>query len=125
VEIAIALSIVFVALEVVKRKPGRKRLTERCPWVIAFLFGLLHGFGFAGALSEIGLPRKDVPLALVSFNLGVEAGQILFVGAILLIVGIAKRVSPVAPARVQLAVAYLIGIAATYWLFERLQLAFG
>lgn len=124
VEITIALSIVFVAVEVVKRQPGRKRLAERWPWVIAFLFGLLHGFGFAGALTEIGLPQKDVPLALLSFNLGVEAGQLLFVFAILVVMRLAAKLSSLSPVHMQRAAAYVIGIAASYWLLERLQLAF-
>jgi hypothetical protein len=75
VEALIALSIVFLAVEIVKQKPGEPRLSERLPWVIAFLFGLLHGFGFAGALREIGLPEGDVPVALLTFNLGVELGN--------------------------------------------------
>ena len=125
VEIAIALSIVFVAVEAVKRKAGAQRLAERSPWVIAFLFGLLHGFGFAGALQEIGLPQKDVPLALLSFNLGVEAGQVVFVSVVLVIARLAARLSPVSPVQVHRAAAYIIGIAASYWLLERLQLAFG
>ena len=83
VEAIIALSIVFLAVEIVKKKDGEPRLSERVPWVVAFLFGLLHGFGFAGALKEIGLPESDVPTALLTFNLGVEAGQLLIVAATL------------------------------------------
>ena len=75
VEAVIALSIMFIASELVQRDPNAPRLSERFPWIVSFSFGLLHGFGFAGALSEIGLPQNDVPLALLSFNLGVEAGQ--------------------------------------------------
>ena len=80
VEATIALSIAFVASELAKAEPGKRRLTESYPWVVAFVFGLLHGFGFAGALKEIGLPQTDIPLALFTFNLGVEAGQLMFVG---------------------------------------------
>lgn len=83
VEAVIALSIVFLATELA-RPVEDQRLTARRPWLVAFSFGLLHGFGFAGALQEIGLPQRDVPLALLSFNLGVEAGQVLFVCAVLL-----------------------------------------
>ena len=75
IEAAIALSIVVVASEIVRAGRGATDLSIRFPWLIAFLFGLLHGFGFGGALRDIGLPQKDVPLALFTFNLGVEAGQ--------------------------------------------------
>jgi hydrogenase/urease accessory protein HupE len=85
VEAVIALSIVFVATEIVHGRQGRPGLTQRAPWLVAFAFGLLHGFGFAGALSEIGLPQLDIPLALFSFNVGVEIeiGQLLFIAAML------------------------------------------
>jgi hypothetical protein len=79
VEALVALSIVFVASEIIRKHRGHADLSSRYPWIIAFLFGLLHGFGFGGALREIGLPQKDVPLALLTFNLGVEAGQLMFV----------------------------------------------
>jgi hypothetical protein len=101
-------------------KPGERRLSESYPWVIAFVFGLLHGFGFAGALNEIGLPQIDVPLALFTFNVGVEAGQLMFVGAVLIAF---KAVSviltlPIAPLR--FTAAYLIGTTSIVWLFARL-----
>ncbi|NIP18451.1 MAG: HupE/UreJ family protein, partial [Xanthomonadales bacterium] len=80
VEAVIALSIVFVATEIVRARQGRPGWTQRRPWLVAFIFGLLHGLGFAGALTEIGLPPQAVPLALLFFNLGVEAGQLLFIG---------------------------------------------
>ena len=83
VEAVIALSIVFVAAEIVHGWQGREGIAAQAPWLIAFAFGLLHGFGFAGALSEIGLPQGHIPLALLFFNLGVEAGQLLFIGGIL------------------------------------------
>ena len=76
VEAVIALSIAFVASELILVRPNERRLSERSPWIIALAFGLLHGFGFAGALKEIGLPQADVPLALLAFNLGVEAGRL-------------------------------------------------
>src|SRR4029434_4179573 len=79
VEAVIALSIVFVAAEIVRSRRGQYGLTERAPWLVAGTFGLLHGFGFAGALSEVGLPANDIPLALLYFNLGVEVGQLAFV----------------------------------------------
>ena len=74
VEAMIALSIVFVAAEVVHGLRGKPGLTARAPWVVAFSFGLLHGFGFAGALAEVGLPQKAIPVALLMFNVGVEIG---------------------------------------------------
>jgi hydrogenase/urease accessory protein HupE len=120
VEATIALSIAFVASELVKMKPGERRLSEAYPWVVAFSFGLLHGFGFAGALQEIGLPQRDVPLALLTFNLGVEAGQLMFVAVVLLAYA-ALRIAtnwPFSKARV--AAAYVIGIVATVWFIDRL-----
>ena len=82
VEAIIGLSIVFVAAEVVHGLRGKPGLTARAPWVVAFSFGLLHGFGFAGALAEVGLPQKAIPVALLMFNVGVEIGQLLFVSAV-------------------------------------------
>lgn len=120
VEATIALSIAFVASELVKMKPGERRLSEAYPWIVAFTFGLLHGFGFAGALKEIGLPQTDVPLALFTFNVGVEAGQLMFVGAVLIAFKAATLLAtvPLAPAR--LAAAYLIGTTAMVWLMTRI-----
>jgi len=76
VEAVIALSIVFVATEIIHVSQGRPGLTQRRPWIVAFTFGLLHGFGFAGALTEVGLPEQAIPLALLFFNVGVELGQL-------------------------------------------------
>jgi hydrogenase/urease accessory protein HupE len=120
VEATIALSIAFVASELIKMKPGERRLSEAYPWVVAFTFGLLHGFGFAGALKEIGLPQSDIPLALFTFNVGVEAGQLLFVAAVLVLFRFVNALVkvPLAPAR--LLAAYLIGTAAMLWLVDRL-----
>src|SRR5207248_7303960 len=83
VEATIALSILFVACEIVHRRWGRIVLTETWPWIIAFTFGLLHGLGFAGALREVGLPQTAIPLALLFFNVGVEVGQLLFIGSVM------------------------------------------
>jgi len=83
VEAIIALSILFLAIEIVRGKQGRKGAAAHWPWLVAFIFGLLHGFGFAGALAEVGLPQQAIPLALVFFNVGVELGQVLFVVAVL------------------------------------------
>ncbi|MEO9599277.1 HupE/UreJ family protein [Parasphingorhabdus sp.] len=120
VEAVIALSIIFLAVEVVKSKPGDLRLSERFPWIVAFLFGLLHGFGFAGALAEIGLPEGDVPLALLTFNLGVEIGQLAVVALALAVLhGLRKfQHSWLQPTKT--ATAYAIGIIATYWFIERM-----
>jgi len=92
VEATIALSIVFVAGEVVHGLRGRPGLTARAPWLVAFSFGLLHGLGFAGALAEVGLPQKAIPLALLTFNVGVELGQLAFVAAVLVLGALAGRV---------------------------------
>src|SRR6185312_6112290 len=83
VEAMVALSILLVAAEAVRMERGETSLTITWPWVVAFGFGLLHGFGFAGALIELGLPKQDVPLALLFFNIGVEIGQLMFIAAIL------------------------------------------
>jgi hypothetical protein len=91
VEAVIALSIVFVAAEIVHGRQGRPGLTEKASWVVALAFGLLHGFGFAGALSQIGLPQRNIPLALLSFNVGVEVGQLLFIAAVLSVIAVARR----------------------------------
>jgi hydrogenase/urease accessory protein HupE len=122
VEAIIALSIIFLAVEIVKKKDGERRLSERVPWVVAFLFGLLHGFGFAGALKEIGLPESDVPTALLTFNLGVEAGQLLIVAATMLILHGLRRLQPswTRPA-IRLS-SYAIGAIASMWLIERVLL---
>ena len=93
VEASIALSIVFVASEIVHARQGRPGMTARYPWVVAFSFGLLHGFGFAGALAEVGLPQSSIPIALLFFNVGVELGQLLFVGAVLAVIAAGSRVS--------------------------------
>ena len=119
VEATIALSIVFLAVEIVKRKPGELRLSERIPWIVAFLFGLLHGFGFAGALAEIGLPQGEVPMALLTFNLGVEAGQLVIVGVSMAVLAIIRRAGDAAFRKVQTLSAYAIGAVAAMWLIER------
>lgn len=120
VEASIALSIVFLASEILAARAGRPGLTSRMPWIVAFVFGLLHGLGFAGALSEIGLPQNAIPLALLFFNVGVEVGQILFITALLaLIAGL--RLIPVRKAEWTWQLpAYGIGTIATYWTIERM-----
>lgn len=119
VEAIIALSIVFVAAEVVHALRGRPGLTARAPWVVAFCFGLLHGFGFAGALAEVGLPQKAIPIALLMFNIGVEIGQLLFVAAMLALIALARRLSWRLPRWAEYATPYAIGSVAMFWVFER------
>ncbi len=126
VEAVIALSIMFVAAEVLRQSGPETNFTKRAPWIVAFAFGLLHGLGFGGALKEIGLPQSDVPLALLSFNLGVEAGQLLFVFAVLAMKAVFDRV--VAPkltpklSWVRNAAGYGIGSLAAVWFVQRVAL---
>ena len=119
VEALIALSIVFVAVEIVRLWQGREGLTARAPWVVAFTFGLLHGLGFAGALSEVGLPAGHIPVALLFFNLGVEIGQLLFIAVILCLFTLIPRVRISWPRWADLAVPYAIGSIAMFWVIER------
>lgn len=120
VEAVIALSIMFLAEEIVKKGPGAPRLSQRLPWLVAFIFGLLHGFGFAGALREVGLPESDVPTALLTFNLGVEAGQLLIVFAAMLVVEMLRRFAGSANQPVIKFATYAIGITASFWFIERI-----
>jgi len=123
VEAIIALSIVFVAAEIVRGRQGRPGLTERAPWVVAFAFGLLHGLGFAGALGEVGLPQHAIPAALLFFNVGVEIGQIAFVAGIVLIAAMARtaqeQLGRRAPRYAWRVVPYAIGSVAMFWVIER------
>ena len=98
VEAVIALSIAFVAVEIVHSRRGRSGITAQAPWIVAFAFGLLHGFGFAGALSEVGLPQGHIPLALLFFNVGVELGQLLFIGMVLgFVFAVSARAGSISP----------------------------
>ena len=119
VEAAIALSIVFVAVEIVHGRMGRAGLTERWPWVVAFAFGLLHGLGFASALREVGLPEQAIPAALLFFNLGVELGQLAFVGVVLALLASLRSLQLPAPAWSWRLASYSIGAVAMYWTIER------
>jgi hypothetical protein len=128
VEATIALSIMLVAVEILNARRGKPSLSARLPWLVAFSFGLLHGFGFAGALAEVGLPHHAIPIALLFFNLGVEIGQLAFVAAVLLVGNLLRTAMAfrLKPALVQLAVnrldivaAYAIGAVAAFWLIER------
>jgi hydrogenase/urease accessory protein HupE len=122
VEASIALSILLLACEIVRLQRGEASLTARWPWIVAFCFGLLHGFGFASALRDIGLPQGDIPLALFSFNVGVEIGQLIFIGGVLGVLACARRIRlPLALARGALpAATYAIGGVAAFWFIDRL-----
>ncbi|MUV15732.1 HupE/UreJ family protein [Noviluteimonas gilva] len=119
VEATIALSIVFVSAQVIRGMHGKPGLTARAPWVVAFAFGLLHGFGFAGALADVGLPQKAIPIALLTFNVGVELGQLVFVCGALAVVAATKRWIPRLPQWSHYAPAYAIGGAAAFWTIQR------
>jgi hydrogenase/urease accessory protein HupE len=124
VNAAIALSIVFLGVEIIKLQRGETSFTIRHPWVVAFAFGLLHGFGFSSALTKLGLPQDSVLLALVSFNVGVEIGQLFFVFVVLAVqrahqameVHFHRRLNPVP--------AYLIGVIAMFWFIGRMSMIF-
>lgn len=118
VEAVIALSIVFVAVEVVHARAGRVGLAARAPWMVAFGFGLLHGFGFAGALREIGMPQGFIPAALLFFNVGVEVGQFAFVAIVLAATAALRRLHRW-PAWSPLVPPYLIGSLAMFWVLQR------
>jgi hydrogenase/urease accessory protein HupE len=144
VEAVIALSILFLAMELAKQytphpnplpkgargsfftpSPLRERagvrvgLTVRYPWLVALCFGLLHGFGFAGALTEVGLPQSDIPLALLFFNVGVEVGQLMFVSGVLVVTWMIKKMKFKWPVWVEHAPAYAIGSLAAFWFIQR------
>jgi len=120
-EAIIALSIVFLAAEIVHKHEGRIGLAERWPWLVAFMFGLFHGLGFAGALSEIGMPQADVPLALLMFNVGVETGQILFVVVVMGVTALFRRLPLTTPANTWRVAPYSIGGVAAYWTIDRVM----
>jgi len=120
VEAVIALSMLFLASELAKQHRGDEGLMERYPWIVAFIFGLLHGFGFAGALREVGLPESDIPLALLTFNVGVELGQLLFVGTVLVVLGVLRRFLTRIPVWMRAMPAYAIGTLASCWWLQRM-----
>jgi hydrogenase/urease accessory protein HupE len=123
IEATIALSIVFLAREIAMTWRGHASLTERMPWLVAFVFGLLHGLGFAGALAEIGLPQSAIPLALFCFNTGVEVGQLMFIAAVFAVIAmghwIGQRVSIPKLNWLWRIPPYAIGGIASYWVIER------
>lgn len=122
---AIALSILFLGPEIVRTWRGETSFTIRHPWVVAFAFGLLHGFGFASALTGAGLPRAELPLALVSFNVGVELGQVGFI-ALFLALERSFRVLEIAwPRWVQVLPGYVVGSLGAFWTVQRVAMLLG
>ncbi|MGI9328446.1 MAG: HupE/UreJ family protein [Pseudomonadales bacterium] len=136
VEAVIALSIVFLARELMLPVEQRSALTSSRPWIMAFLFGLLHGFGFAGALADIGLPREQLAIALLLFNVGIEIGQLLVVAVMLILGFLLQRIMPTTPITamanrqfgwpqatpVTWAMALMLGAVASYWTIDRVLL---
>jgi len=118
-EAVISLSIVLLAVEVVRKYAGVMTLSERYPWAVAFTFGLVHGLGFAGALSEIGVPQNDVPLALLMFNVGVETGQVMFVVVVSLLLAGLHTLHSQTALTIGRAAPYAIGSVAAFWTIQR------
>lgn len=125
VEASIALSIVLLAREIVSGHRGSVHLVHRRPWLVAFAFGLLHGLGFAGALGEMGLRSSDIPLALLFFNGGVEAGQLAFIAVLLVLHRLGRRATTKLLPRMEPALGYALGVLAMLWLFQRLPAVLG
>jgi hydrogenase/urease accessory protein HupE len=119
IEVLIALTVFLLAVELARDDNVAPTLMRRLPWAMALLFGLLHGLGFAGALSEVGLPSHDIPVALFSFNVGIELGQLVFV----LVVGTLRHALRQALARlprwVERVPVYAMGTLAVFWSLER------
>jgi hydrogenase/urease accessory protein HupE len=122
---AIALSILFLGAEVARLWRGETSLTIRHPWVVAFAFGLLHGFGFASGLTTMGLPRGEIPLALLLFNGGVEIGQIVFVGVIVLLERAFRTLAIEWPRFVEALPGYAVGSLGAYWAIQRTMTLLG
>ncbi len=120
VEAVIAMSIVFVAAEIVHARRGVPGITARAPWIVALTFGLMHGLGFAGGLSEAGLPAGHIPTALFFFSLGVEAGHFLFIGVVLSLIALVRRIRIPFPRWVELMPPYAIGTVAMFWVIQRI-----
>ena len=118
IEVLIAASVLLLAVELA-RESVHDTLLRRLPWIAALAFGLLHGFGFAGALAEAGLPQRDVPMALLAFNVGIELGQLAFVAACLLAAAALRRVPVAWPRWVRQLPLYAMGSLAAFWCIER------
>ena len=120
VEAVIALSIVFVAAEIVHMRRGIRGITAYAPWIVALTFGLMHGLGFAGGLSDVGLPAGHIPTALLFFSVGVEAGHFLFIGAVLSLIALVRRIHIPFPRWAELVPPYAIGSVAMFWVIQRI-----
>jgi hypothetical protein len=120
VEAVIALSILLVACEIVRGPQTPPSLAQRKPWLVAFTFGLLHGLGFAGGLSEVGLPAGHIPLALALFSVGVEIGHFAFVAVVLAVIAAIRRWTITPPVWAWRVPPYAIGSVAAYWVIQRL-----
>lgn len=127
IEAMVAYSILFLAVELVRKLRGQDGITQRQPWLVAFGFGLLHGAAFAGALKEIGLPEGNIPASLFLFNVGVEAGQLIFVAAVSAALWLLRRVRwpDAAPSLAWKTASYAIGSFSMFWFLERLHTALG
>jgi hydrogenase/urease accessory protein HupE len=127
VEAVIALSIVFVAAEILRGRQGHVGITARAPWIVALLFGLMHGLGFASGLKDAGLPDAHIPTALLFFSIGVEAGHFLFIGFVLALTAVMFRVASRLTssnqkrfASLSLLPPYAIGTVAMFWVIQRI-----
>jgi hydrogenase/urease accessory protein HupE len=122
---AIALSILFLGPEIVRSWRSESSLTIRQPWLVAFVFGLLHGFGFAGALTGAGLPPADLPLALLTFNVGVEIGQVAFVALVLLLERSFRQLEIHWPRWLERTPGYVVGALGAFWTIQRTVIMLG
>jgi len=122
--VAIALSIFYLGPEIIRKQRGKTSLTIEHPWLVAFVFGLLHGFGFASGLTSLGLPQADIPFALLMFNLGVEFGQLCFVFVILALVHSFNRLEIVWPRWVAALPCYTVGSLGAFWTIQRAAILF-
>lgn len=124
VEAVIALSIIFLAVELVHYYQGKAVFSSQYPWVVSFIFGLLHGFGFAGALANVGLPPHDIPLTLFLFNAGVETGQLIFIFMVMAVIWILRKMYKSFPEWSRWIPPYAIGCMAAVWFFQRLAVIY-
>jgi len=122
VEATIALSIVFVAMEILRVRQGQDSITARAPWLVALAFGLMHGLGFASGLSEAGLPDRHIPTALLFFSVGVETGHFLFIGFVLSVIATARRMRVKVPDWAPVVPPYAIGAVAMFWVIQRVAM---
>ena len=121
VEATIALSIVYIAIELLHAREGRPGLAARAPWLVSMSIGLLHGLGFAGALAQVGLPADAIPQALLLFNIGIEIGQLSFVALVLTLGQALIRLAPRLTTSLRWVPPYAIGSFASFWVIERIH----